>query len=71
MKESNIEKRFKICESCPIYNPLREQCNPNLYINPDTDDVSTIRKPGYIRGCGCMVKIKARNLGNHCIAGKW
>lgn len=71
MQELNIEQRMEICESCPIYSPVKAQCNPRLYLNPDTDDVSTTAKPGYIRGCGCYVKVKMRNKNNHCIAGKW
>jgi hypothetical protein len=62
---------MRICNSCPIYNPSKSICNPNLWINPDTNEVSTFAKYGFIKGCGCMVKIKMRNLSNHCIAGKW
>ena len=71
MQELNINKRREICESCPIYNPTRAICNPKLWLNPNTNDVSTMAKAGYIRGCGCSVLIKMRNKNNHCIAGKW
>ena len=71
MHTSTIDERREICEKCPIYSPARAICNPNLWLNPDTNDVSSKAKPGYIRGCGCAVKIKMRNLSNHCIAGKW
>ena len=50
---------------------MRAICNPKLWINPDTNDVSTSPKAGYIRGCGCHVLIKMRNLSAHCVAGKW
>lgn len=71
MRELNIEKRKEICETCPIFKPSNKTCNPNLWINPDTDEVSTYSKTGFIRGCGCAVMIKMRNVSNHCIAGKW
>ena len=72
MKEFSINERLEICKKCPIYDSTRGgRCNSNLWINPDTEDVSTYAKPGYIRGCNCIIGIKARNLNNHCIAGKW
>ena len=71
MHVQNIEERKKICEQCPIYSPSRGVCNPKLWLNPNTGDVSTSAKAGYIKGCGCHVLIKMRTLTNHCIAGKW
>ena len=69
MKEYSIDERMKICRECPIYHNGR--CNSNLWINPDTDDVSTHAKIGYVRGCNCYITVKAKNRNNHCIAGKW
>ena len=71
MHVQNIEERKRICEECPIFGPAKEVCNPKLWINPDTNDISTSPKAGYIKGCGCHVYIKMRNLSNHCVAGKW
>ena len=71
MHVQNIEQRKEICLKCPIYSPYNATCNPKLWINPDTNDVSTKPKAGYIRGCGCHVLIKMKNLIAHCIAGKW
>ena len=71
MQEQSIEKRKEICLSCPIYSPSRKICNPKLWINPDNDDVSTHPKSGYIRGCGCAVLVKMKNMALHCIANKW
>lgn len=71
MHTSSIDERREICERCPIYSPTRAICNPNLWLNPDTNEVSSKAKPGFIKGCGCAVKIKMRNPQNHCIAGKW
>ena len=69
MNVLSTEERLKICSVCPIYN--NDKCNSNLWINPDTDEVSTYAKIGYRRGCGCFCKVKARNPNNHCIIGKW
>ena len=69
MQELSTEERIEICEECPIFNKGR--CNSNLWINPKTDEVSTYAKIGFVRGCNCIIKIKARNKYNHCVAGKW
>lgn len=69
MRESNINDRLEICKNCPIYTNKR--CNSSLWINPETDEVSTYARRGFVRGCGCFVEVKARNQSNHCIAGKW
>jgi len=69
MKELTIKEREQICRSCPIFS--NKKCNPKLWLNPNTNQVSTYPKAGYIRGCGCFVLQKLRNLANHCVAGKW
>lgn len=69
MKEFSIDDRLAICKVCPIFNNGR--CNSNLWINPDTNEVSTYAKMGYVRGCNCIISVKARNQYNHCVAGKW
>ena len=69
MQEYSINERLSICNKCPIYS--NGKCSSKLWINPDTDDVSTNARIGYIRGCGCVIKVKVRNQHNHCIAGKW
>ena len=71
MHVQNIDERKKICESCPIFNSSMGTCNSKLWLNPNTNEVSITAKSGFIRGCGCHVYIKMRNLLNHCIAGKW
>lgn len=71
MQELSIDERRKICEACPIYSPVRGLCNPKLWFDPNTNEVSTTAKAGYIRGCGCHILIKMRNKANHCVAGKW
>ena len=72
MIKLNIKERLAICKKCPIYSPQEGgRCNSNLWINPDNNDVSSYAKSGYIRGCNCIVSIKARNINSHCVAGKW
>lgn len=71
MHVQNIKEREEICRKCPIFNPTNETCNPKLWINPETNNISTFPKAGYIRGCNCHVIIKMRNLNAHCVAGKW
>ena len=71
MRELNIESRRNICKICPIYSPSRDVCSSSLWLNPETNDVSTYRKSGYIRGCGCHISLKTRNPNSRCIAGKW
>ena len=64
-------KRTLICRKCPICDNEREICNAHLYLNPDTNDVSTESKEGYIKGCGCHLKWKIANIKSKCPAGKW
>lgn len=71
MHVQNIKEREEICRRCPIFNPSRNICNPKLWINPETNEVSTSAKASFIKGCGCAVFVKMKNLSNHCIAGKW
>ena len=71
MRVQNIDERKKICFMCPIYDATKQRCNPKLWLNPDTNEVSTYSKAGFIRGCSCHVLIKMRNLNAHCVAGKW
>lgn len=46
-------------------------CNPKLYLNPKTGDVSTKYKDGYGKGCGCMLVKKTKLTGAHCPNDKW
>ena len=70
MQELNTKERLEICKKCPIFS-TSGRCNSNLWINPNTNEVSTYAKIGYIRGCNCFIEVKAKNPHNHCIAGKW
>ena len=66
-----VTKRTIICRKCPICDNEREICNAHLYLNPDTNDVSTEYKEGYSKGCGCHLKWKIANIKSKCPAGKW
>ena len=63
--------RLKICEQCGIYDLDRKICNGDLYINPKTNDVSIVKKLGYIKGCNCYIPRKVLNSAAKCPAGKW
>ena len=66
-----VTKRTIICRKCPIYDSELNMCNAKLYVNPETNDVSTFPKEGYIKGCGCHLKWKIANRKSKCPAGKW
>lgn len=70
MSVLSTDQRLAICKKCPIFT-TDGRCNSRLWLNPDTNEVSTYAKVGYIRGCNCIISYKAKNPNNHCIAGKW
>lgn len=70
--EELSQNRLKICYSCPLYSKrLGGICNNKLWLNPITGDVSTTKKQGYYRGCGCILDAKTRLPNAVCSAGKW
>lgn len=68
------EERLKICESCPlvkmddVYGPT---CDSSKWMNPMTGETSRIPKTGWIKGCGCRLRWRSKNLEAHCVAKKW
>lgn len=68
------DERKSICEKCPLYKidklhgPI---CDSNKYISRDGTNWSWFRKDGYVRGCGCHLNSKWRNVKNRCIIGLW
>ena len=72
-KNEQISKvRMDICRKCPLFlNELGGICNPRLYLNGLTDDVSTKKKDGYEKGCGCMLSKKTRLSSASCPNDKW
>lgn len=74
-KEEIAKPRREICKKCPLYHTNTfwgwQECNSHAWINPQTDDFSTIEKPGYVSGCGCRIEAKITVPGEKCPAGKW
>ena len=66
-----VQERTIICGACPLFDIFNNMCSPSLYLNPETNDVSTYQKEGYIRGCGCHLKWKIAGKKSKCPAGKW
>lgn len=69
-----VIKRRKICHACPLYKYVLGQgaiCNPDIYFNPETGDVSLEEKEGYVSGCGCSLKSKIKDIESSCPLGKW
>lgn len=64
---------MKICFRCPLY--LVKQgipiCNPSLYLNVETKDVSLKSKEGYIKGCGCDLNKKTADPNKACPTNQW
>ena len=66
------KNRLDICKQCPLFlNQIGGICNPRLWLDPKTDDVSSIELNGYVKGCGCRLKAKTRLTNAICIANKW
>lgn len=73
-KEELFKQRIQICRSCKLHTVDKifgEVCNSRLYINPNTDEISKTVKPGFIHGCGCVLKSKCRVETAHCPIGRW
>lgn len=69
-----FKERIGICRQCKLMKmdkTFGETCNSRLYLNPETDEVSTEAKPGFFRGCGCVMGSKTRVQSAKCPAGKW
>lgn len=72
LNKNIAEERMNICKQCPIYSPkYGGLCNNALYFDPETNDVSTKKLLGYIKGCGCRLKAKTTLKDAHCPADKW
>lgn len=66
------QERLKICKTCPLYkNSFGGICNPKLWLNPKTMDISNKRRDGYYKGCGCMLTKKTKLPYAKCPAGRW
>ncbi len=67
------EKRLFICKQCPLYQKsmFGDKCNGKLYLNPNTNHLSTTEREGFFQGCGCIIEMKVNNINNKCSCGKW
>lgn len=66
------KQRMEICKACPIYSSrLGGLCNSNLYLNPYTNEASTVKREGFIQGCGCRLSAKTTLPNASCPADKW
>lgn len=64
--------RLEICQSCPLFlNKLGGVCNPKLWLNPNTGQISTKQKDGFKKGCGCRIQAKTTLPNAKCPVGKW
>ena len=62
-----------VCEKCPllIIKWYGRVCNDKLWINQNTGETSLENKQDYIRGCGCRLDAKTRDLNSKCPMNKW
>lgn len=66
------QERLKICQACPLLlNKLGGICNNKLWLNPNTDQISTVQKDGFKNGCGCRLQAKTSLPNAKCPLGKW
>jgi hypothetical protein len=73
-KEDLFELRISICKKCKLYTDngiMPSLCNPYLYLNPNTNETSKTPKPGFYKGCGCVLGSKTRVKEEKCPAKKW
>jgi hypothetical protein len=67
-------QRIAICHSCKLLKIDKifgETCNSTLFLNPNTNEISPISKPGFFHGCGCVLGSKCRVIDAKCPLGKW
>ena len=71
--EDFVEKRLEICRKCAIMRNTEwgMKCDDRKWLNKETNESSFFKKNGWVKGCGCMINSKSKNLNNHCPANKW
>lgn len=67
------QQRMNICKACPLYKvgPLGPICNPELYLNPITNETNHVGGEGMKKGCACRLNAKTRLEDAHCPNNKW
>lgn len=71
---SIAEERLKICSTCPLFKKQfdgKHRCDGSKYLNPVTMKTSYLSKPGFYKGCNCVLEIKTTNPSAKCVAGLW
>lgn len=72
--EGLYKRRLTVCSNCKLYivdNVLGAMCNGNLCFNKETNQVSKEESPGFICGCGCILRLKCRVDDAECPLDKW
>lgn len=46
-------------------------CDDRKWVNEDGTQGSFFKHPGWKKGCGCVLSIKAKNPNKHCIIQLW
>lgn len=71
--EKYVEDRIAICKKCALSRSTEDglKCDDRKWLDKVNNVSSFFKKDGWIRGCGCICSIKAKNYNNHCVAGKW
>ena len=67
------DARMTICKSCPLFKRTKfgPICNPNLYLNPITNETNHIGGINFEKGCGCRLNAKTRLEDAQCPNFKW
>lgn len=65
------KKRLSVCSRCPLFEKDINVCSPRLWMDPKTLDTSHVSKPGYKKGCGCLVTRKAYQPHAKCPLDLW
>ena len=68
-EEAIFMYRAEICNKCPIKNG--NTCDTKRWIHPIKLSASTIKKSGYVNGCGCRLSAKQRSKKSICPAKFW
>lgn len=72
INKSLSQRRLDICKDCPLYTQrFGGKCNDKLWYNPNTNELSTEEKQGFINGCGCLLKLKTTIKDEKCVLDKW
>lgn len=72
-KQELSEARMEICNACPlkVQKTYGAVCDPQRFVNPDTNEISFFPKEGFYKGCGCRLNAKTRDAEEICPAQKW